>query len=137
MPFRPGDYIVINDVAGDECDDPDRDRVSTNYVAVVVQFSWSGDRSGGPFSFSSPDVDITVSGRASATHAFQNELYVDQYKVLYGHSDMRFGELQYFVRVKHSHCGDLMFGRIVMVNGARFVFGGILASAQTKRKYWQ
>ena len=139
-PFTAGDFVVVQDRPGD-------DSVSCNFAAEVVACSWSAtgllnltlkkkivsDMDAGPFVFTGPDLELTID-HALVTLAFDNSVYVDQYKVLYGHPDMRWGERQFFVRAKHSQCGDMMFGRIVLINNSRFTFGGVVAAA--KRKQW-
>ena len=141
--------------------------VTTSYAAEVVESKLLTDTrtlaltmrckspsSGqyGPLKFDSPTVCVSVSldhhiDRDDATDdkspevsvclAMQNSLALDQYKVVYGHRDMRWYGCQYYVRVKHSQCGDLMLGSTCVLNAGRYTFAGAVdtsTSSTNKRK---
>ena len=80
----------------------------------------------GPLAFSGLD-DITIANDAIServSSAMQNSLHNDQYKLsLFGHQDMKVGDCQYYLRVKHTFCGDLMFDQLVELNGSHYIWG--------------
>jgi hypothetical protein len=140
--FATGDVIIVSSSTGD---------VTTSFAAEVIACQRSTDlerlvltyrrkTSGtafGPLHFDSPEASLflpPIGGHdsLSVSLAVQNTLSVDQYKIMYGHPDLRYQGSQYFVRVNHSQCGDLILGSVCTLNGSRYIFAGAVADIKKK-----
>jgi hypothetical protein len=134
--YSPGDIVVVTDSIDDGCSSSfAAEVVSATPESLTVKRKGDDDSLKGPLAFSGTDHvnvsgDDAISGRVS--FAMQHLLYKDQYKFLFWHPDMKIGDCQYYLRVKHTLCGDLLFGQVVELNGSDYVFGGAVDRESSK-----
>ena len=78
---------------------------------------------------------ITLERDASTTVtlALKHLIHVDQYKEAFGHSDMKYGDRPYFLRVCHATFGELVFGRQAYLQGKPVVIAGLIGYWSRKR----
>ena len=130
--FEQGDLVTVKPEDGSGRFSA-RVLAATDDETLTISRKTEGDDARGPLSYSSEPFKIVAS---SATLLLKNEVYKDQFKYLYGEADLQLKGMQYFVRVRHSDCGDMMFGKVVTIDAVPYIFGGVVENHFKSRTAW-